>query len=317
MRQETREAPEGAFILASGSPPMPTAASELAVLFADVSGSTRLYETLGDERALATIGACLAHVRTACEGHAGRVVKTIGDEVMAVFSHADHAAQAAAEMQNRVATEPPASGQRLAIRVGFHCGPALEADGDVFGDSVNVAARLVGVAHGQQVITSAATAALLSPWLRARTRELTALTIKGKLHDLAVCELLWADSADELTTLSTRLVTVRPARLVVHHGAREFVLGERQATLAIGRDAQNDVVVADRLASRMHARIERRRDRFVLVDHSSNGTFLTIEGESEMSLRREEFVLRGSGRISFGHRYAADPRETVDFDCAG
>jgi class 3 adenylate cyclase len=292
---------------------MATAASELAVLFADVSGSTRLYETLGDERALETIGRCVAEMRDACSGHAGRVVKTIGDEVMAVFALADHAAQAAAAMQNRIAAQPRTPGHRLTIRVGFHYGPALESDDDVFGDSVNVAARLVGVAHAGQVITSSTTAARLSPWLRARTRELAALTIKGKVHDLAVCELLWADAGDELTTLSTRVVTQRPVRLVVRHGEREIVLGEHLGTVTIGRDAQNDVVVADRLASRMHARIERRRDRFVLVDHSSNGTFLTIDGESEISLRREEFVLRGSGRISFGHRYEADPRETIGF----
>jgi predicted component of type VI protein secretion system len=84
-------------------------------------------------------------------------------------------------------------------------------------------------------------------------------------------------------------------------------------SVAIGRDAQNDVVVADRLASRTHARIERRRDKFVLVDQSSNGTFVTIEGEPEVQLRREELMLRGRGRISFGHSYAADPAETVAF----
>jgi adenylate cyclase len=295
---------------------MTTASSELAVLFADVSGSTRLYETLGDERALATIGQCLALVREACNGHAGRVIKTIGDEMMAVFPLADQAAQAAAAMQARISNEPFAVGQRIAIRVGFHFGPALETDSDVFGDSVNVAARLAGVAHASQVITSAATASMLSPWLRARTRELTALTVKGKLRDMSVYELLWQESNDDLTTLSTR-VSVSPVRLSIRHGSRELVLDERQATLSLGRDAQSDVVIADRMAARMHAHSERRRDRFVLVDHSSNGTFLTLEGEPEIPLRREEFVLRGRGRISFGHAHAAEPRETVDFACGG
>jgi predicted component of type VI protein secretion system len=95
------------------------------------------------------------------------------------------------------------------------------------------------------------------------------------------------------------------------------MLGDRQAIVALGRDAQNDLVIADRLASRMHAHIERRRDRFVLVDHSSNGTFLTIADEPESPLRREEFILRGAGRISFGHAYARDPTETVEFFCGG
>jgi class 3 adenylate cyclase len=295
---------------------MPTAATEFAVLFADVSGSTRLYEKLGDERALATVGQCLARVREACEGHTGRVVKTIGDEIMAVFPHADDAAQAAAAMQARITSEPLQGGQRIAIRVGFHYGPAIEADNDVFGDSVNVAARLTGVANASQVITSLATAAMLSPWLRARTRELTTLTVKGKLHDMSVCELLWQESSDDVTTLSTRFV-VPPARLFVRHGARDVVLDQSKGTLTLGRDAQNDVVIADRMASRLHAHIERRRDRFVLLDHSSNGTFVTLDGEPEIPLRREEFVLRGRGRISFGHAHATDPRETVDFDCGG
>lgn len=292
---------------------MTSASSELAVLFADVSGSTRLYETLGDERAFATVGRCIALMREACDGHAGRVIKTIGDEVMAVFAHPDHAAQAAATMQARIAGEPAEEGQRLAISAGFHFGAALETGGDVFGDSVNVAARLAGVAHAAQVITSASTASLLSPWLRARTREVATVTMKGKLLDMRVCELLWEDSLDDLTTLSTRLI-VPPARLRVRHGTQEIALDQRRPTLTLGRDAQNDVVIADRLASRLHARIERRRDRFVLVDHSSNGTFLAQNGEPEIPLRREEIVLRGRGRISFGHPHAADPRETVDFD---
>jgi Adenylate cyclase, family 3 (some proteins contain HAMP domain) len=295
---------------------MSTAPNELAVLFADVSGSTRLYETLGDERALATVGQCLALVHEACDGHAGRVIKTIGDEMMAVFPTPDQAAQAAAAMQSRVSTEPFPGGQRLAIRVGFHYGPALTSDGDVFGDSVNVAARLTGLAHGSQIMTSATTASLLSPWLRVRTREVTALTVKGKSRDMGVCELVWQETNDDLTTLSTRLV-VPPARLRVRHGEREFVLDEWQATLNLGRDAQNDVVITDRKASRMHAHIERRRDRFILVDHSSNGTFLTLDGEPELPLRREEFVLRGRGYVSFGHAHAADPGETVEFDCSG
>ena len=223
---------------------MDTASSDLAVLFADVSGSTRLYETLGDVRALATIERCLALVKAACDGNAGRVIKTIGDEAMAVFPTADNAAQAAAEMQARVTAEPAIAAERLTIRVGFHFGPALRTDGDVFGDSVNVAARLVGVAHGAQVITSAATVSALSPWLRMRTRELTALTVKGKLRDLSVFELIWQDSADDLTTLSTRVIAP-VAELSVRHGAVEIVLGERRATVTLGRDAQNDIVIAD------------------------------------------------------------------------
>jgi adenylate cyclase len=295
---------------------MSTSSSELAVLFADVSGSTRLYEELGDEQALSTIARCLAVVKAACDGHQGRVIKTIGDEAMAVFPAADQAAEAAAEIQARMAEEPAAGTQKLALRVGFHYGPALETGGDIFGDSVNLAARLVGVANRAQVITSADTAAALSPWLRARTRELDAVTLKGKLHDVRIFELLWQDAPEELTSLATR-PTLAPVHIRLKHGAREIVLGEADPALTLGRDAQNDVVIADRMASRMHARIERRSGKFVLIDHSSNGTYVMIEGEAPIQVRREEFVLRGHGRIGFGRSLGTDGDEHVAFMCGG
>lgn len=290
-------------------------ASNLAVLFADVSGSTRLYETVGDANALAAIGGCLSLVRAACEGHGGRVVKTIGDEVMAAFPTADQAAEAAAEMQARVSEQSSAGRIRLAIRVGFHVGPAIELDGDVFGDSVNVAARMTALAKAEQVILSGPAADALTPSLRSRVREIDSLTVKGKHKDIGIFELIWQASEDDLTALSTR--PVRPsARIRLRHGAREIELGEVHSTLALGRDAQNDVVIADRMASRMHARIERRRDKFVLVDQSSNGTYVTVDGEPEIELRREEMILRGRGHVSFGHAYQDDAGEVLAFSCA-
>jgi class 3 adenylate cyclase len=289
--------------------------SNLAVLFADVAGSTRLYETVGDAEALATIGRCLALIRVACEGYGGRVVKTIGDEVMAVFPSADQATEAAAEMQARIRALPPAGTVRLAIRVGFHCGPALEVDGDVFGDSVNVAARMVALAKGEQVILSAQTVAVLAPVLRMRVREIDSLTVKGKHDDIGIFELIWQESDDDLTALATRPVRP-PARIRLCHGAREIVLGESNPTLRLGRDPQNDVVIADRMASRMHARIERRRDKFVLVDQSSNGTYVTIDGEPEIQVRREEMILRGRGHVSFGHAWNGDAGEVLQFSCS-
>jgi class 3 adenylate cyclase len=282
-----------------------------AVLFADVSGSTRLYEQLGDAQALATIGHCLALASDAAAGHAGRLVKTIGDEAMIVFPSADQAVTAAGEIQHRMDAFVRARGLRISFRIGVHCGTTIESGNDVFGDAVNVAARMVALAKGGQVILTAATAERLSPELGGKVRQVDVLTVKGKEKDIAVMELVWQDSA-ELTTLTTR-PKLRPSRLELTHGARAIELGGAVTSVAIGRDAQNDVVIADRLASRTHARIERRRDKFVLVDQSSNGTFVTIEGEPEVQLRREELMLRGRGRISFGHPYAADPTETLAF----
>jgi adenylate cyclase len=288
--------------------------SRMAVLFADVSGSTRLYESLGDAEALATIGRCVALMSTVCVGHGGRVVKTIGDEVMAVFPSADTAAQAAVEMQGRISEHPPVGGSRLAIRVGFHLGPAIETDGDVFGDSVNVAARMAALAKREQIILSSHTADSLAPWLRERVREIDTLSVRGKSQDIGIFELIWQDSDEDLTAVATRYKPL-PARIVLRHGTKELVLDESATTITIGRDTGNEIVIADRKASRLHARIERRRDKFVIIDQSSNGTYVTIDGEPEIMLRREELMLRGRGHVTFGHAYADDPTEFLGFSC--
>jgi len=293
---------------------MTDASPNLAVLFADVSGSTKLYESLGDNEALATIGRCVAVMSSVCVEHGGRVVKTIGDEVMAVFASADKAAQAAAEMQTRVSEQAPVGGSRLAIRVGFHLGPAIETSGDVFGDSVNVASRMAALAKREQIILSSHTAAALAPWLRARVREVDTLSVKGKTQDIGIFELIWQDSDADLTAVATRWKPL-PARIVLRHGATERILDESATTITLGRDAQNDIVIADRKASRLHARVERRRDKFVIVDQSSNGTYVTVDGEPEIMLRREELMLRGRGRVAFGHAHADDPVEFLAFSC--
>ena len=159
---------------------------------------------------------------------------------------------------------------------------------------------------------SAQTATQLSPGLRARTRDQDSHTVKGKQHDVGIFELIWQESEGELTALSTR-PNIRPGRLKLTHGEREIALGETAAAVTIGRDAQNDVIIMDRKASRMHARIERRREKFVLIDHSSNGSYVTVEGQDEVALRREEMTLRGRGRVSFGHSYKDDPTEYLVF----
>ena len=288
----------------------------LAVLFADISGSAKLYENLGDTEALATIERCLALIKQVCIDGGGRVVKTIGDEVMAVFPGADGAARAATDMQARISSQRTSHGAPLAIHVGFHFGPVLEEGADVFGDTVTVAARLANLARGGQVFTSSQTVAELPPVLRARTRDHHAQTVKGKQQDIDLFELVWQETEDELTALSTRL-ELRPAQLKLVHGDQHLELSTAKPSLSIGRDPQNDLVIGDRKASRMHAHIERRRDKFVLVDHSSNGTYVTVDNEAEIALRREELVLRGRGRVSFGHAYQDDPSEVLTFICVG
>jgi class 3 adenylate cyclase len=285
-----------------------------AVLFADLAGSTSIYEKLGDAAAKAMIDECLQLMRAATACHGGRVIKTIGDELMCVFPDADRGSMAAVEMQSSVAALAPVSGVRRSIRVGLHAGPLIEAEGDVFGDTVNTAARMTGFAKGDQIITSGATVERMSPVVRSTTRMIAALSVRGKGDDVEVYEVIWSE-ADDLTTMASASgeLPALTGSLHLTHGTRHIVLEGQGARAVIGRDASCQIVLSDKKASRVHARIERRRDKFFLIDQSTNGTFVTFTGENEIALRREELLLRGSGRITFGHREADSREGTVSF----
>lgn len=299
--------------LADGEAP----ARIVAVLFADIAGSTKLYEVLGDATAKAMIDEALVEMSAVTARHGGRVIKTIGDEVMCVFDGPDRGFIAATDMQNRIDKLPVVNGAKRRIRVGFHAGTVIEENSDVFGDTVNTAARMAGLAKGMQIITTRTTVDMLSPALRMGTRDIAALAVKGKADDLAVCEVIWQEGDDLTMTAPSVSIPQSQSVLILKHGEREIVMNQVRPAVSLGRDASGDIVIADPKASRNHARIERRRDKYFLADQSTNGTFVTFTGEAELSLRREELMLRGSGRIVFGHSAAESTLETVEFTVRG
>src|SRR5881628_1655637 len=183
--------------------PMEKKPVNLAVLFADITGSTRLYEKLGNARALECVGLCLNIMRESALGCGGRVVQTIGDEVLCVFPTALAATQAATEMQSRVEMQEPVSGQRLQIHVGLQFGPVLEEGQDVFGDCVNVASRMVKLAKPAQIIAAGECVEPLSAARRALTRVIDKLPVKGRQQEVDVYEVLWRQS-EELTYMAGR-----------------------------------------------------------------------------------------------------------------
>jgi class 3 adenylate cyclase len=288
---------------------------QATVLFADVTGSTKLYELAGDAKAVEAIGHCIEVLRKAVDACAGRVVKTIGDEVMALFPTPDAAADAAARMHMAVETLPAISGHKLAVRVGFHTGPVVQRDNDVFGDTVNLASRLVEQAVKGQVLTCDDTAALLTPALRNSMRRLYSITVKGKSGEIALCELIWRRSPDvtDLSTSTSRLRLPR-AKLRLKYGERVLVMRRENDSLLIGREPTCQFVIADPRASRQHCTIERRQDRFVLQDHSGNGTYVTVAGEKEIVLQREDFPLRNQGWIAFGQP-RAEATDVLEYFC--
>lgn len=287
--------------------------TERCILFADVAGSTALYDKLGDAEAKRAVERVLKRVTLAVEGVGGRVLKHTGDGLLADFPAADAGLAAAGEMQQRVHDLPPIGGNRLAIRVGFHWGPVIEGDGDIFGDAVNLASRMADVARPGQIIATREALEQLSALAREGTREMPPVSVKGKDEPVAIGEVIWRDEGT-LTLVHAKpepvaeaAEAVAPApqpprhELILRCGEALCPVDAERPACTIGRDPKCDLAVGDPMASRQHARIDCRGDRFVLADISTNGTWVCIEGETEFVLRREETTLHGRGRISLGH----------------
>jgi adenylate cyclase len=294
--------------------------TELAILFADVVGSTRLFEAMGDLRARDMIAACIDVMREATEHHNGTVIKTIGDEVMATFPSADDALNAAGQMQRQIAahTELKVEGIPVAIRIGCHYGPVVLETRDVFGASVHTANRMTSQAKAGQIITTAAVVERLSPEWRASVRQIDVATIRGQGGEVALYEVLW-QTEDVTSMLPSIALSGRDAgrarrlRLTLHD--REYVLDENRPLVAIGRADDNDLVVRGNLISRLHARIEFSRNRFTLTDQSTNGTFVQVNGEEESFIRRDSISIKGAGMIGLGRIPDRDSPLTIRFVC--
>lgn len=273
-----------------------------AILFADVCDSTSIYETLGDTRALAAINRLFAVLARKVKTAKGSVVKTIGDGMVCQFATADAALRAACDMQEAAAAlTSPTLRRELAIKVAFNYGPVVPKGDDVFGDTVNVCSRLVGLANPRQVLTTQQTVDALSPGLRKRCRTLAPTRVRGRAAEVAACEVLWRGDAD-VTALNLTKETLAKAQwvLTLRYRDETFTL-EPTGSLRIGREKGNDVVVPTQHASRLHARVFGREGNFVIADQSSNGTFVMVDGSTrEIRLRREEAHLGERGTIGLG-----------------
>jgi hypothetical protein len=250
----------------------------------------------------------------------GNLIKTLGDEMLFTFTSVAQAANAACHVQEWVdGTGPIRIGEatvRLACRVGLHFGPVLHEHGDVFGDTVNVAARMLAIAKPTQIIATTAARVRMPAILRASSRLIDHAPVKGKKEQIEIYEIVWCH--DDLTHVSTGAAGVKPRgrEMVVFLDGKRFRINVEHPTLVIGRSRAADVPVRETLASRQHARIEYRRDNFFLVDQSTNGTYLEQDGKVTF-LRRDVQLLTGTGRISIGRPFAENPSEILSFDAGG
>ena len=301
---------------------------EVAILFADVVGSTQLYEKFGDTKASETVAVCLEVMKDATHQFNGTVIKTIGDEVMSTFSTVDDAMSAASMMQARISSsgdsadnDPLASAIRripVTIRVGCHFGPVVQERNDIFGAAVHTANRMTSQAKAKQIVISGSTVERMGSQWRKQTRQIDVATVRGRLDEVALFELLW--QPEEATSMLPTIEWESQGRRVTSSLTLTFrdqtvVVDEKRKSINIGRADDNDLVIKGNLISRIHARIEQRRGRFILIDQSTNGTFLqNVQGE-ETFVRRDSIELLGEGIIGLGRVAKPGTPLSIHFIC--
>jgi adenylate cyclase len=285
---------------------------ETTVLFAAVIGSGELYAKVGDDAAHEAMERCQFRLGQAAASCKGRLAKATAEKVMVLSATPDAAADAASAMHLAMDKLPATANVRLSIGIGFHYGPVIQKGDEVFGDTVNLASRLCEHAGSGQIILTEWTAKLLSPLYRVWLRNLESAPIKGRSDEVGLCELVWR--ADDDATFPRRRPEEQPVHVVLrlkYRGQRIERRRDREA-ITLGRGEDCGLVVHDEQASRQHCTIERRKDKFVIADISTNGTYVTIEGDKEILLQREEFVLRKRGWITLGQPRAS-AKEVVEF----
>ncbi len=270
------------------------------ILFADVRGSTGITERLGNVESRRLVGALLAELGGVTTSNNGTVIKTIGDEIMSSFETPVDAASAAIDMQRALTARPTVSGIRAQVGIGLNSGPVVVEEGDLFGDAVNVASRLVGKAAAGQILTTGET--LEGPdmnWVLSRS--LGDHLLQGREENVNLCEILWRGETAQLTTLAPKLALAPRVSLEIRLGEQVVRRTSQDPdALTLGRGEENSLAVTGASASRQHAKVTTRGGRFYLADHSTNGTYVRQIDGDEILVHRDEIVLVGHGFIRLG-----------------
>ena len=107
----------------------------------------------------------------------------------------------------------------------------------------------------------------------------------------------------------------KPHRLRLRYQGQELVMTDGRMSVTLGRAEENDMVIKGNLISRLHARIEFSRNKFMLIDQSTNGTFVLNHGVEESFVRRDSLQLKGEGMIGLGKTPDVDSPQTLRFVC--
>lgn len=279
---------------------------ERTMLFADLRGSTGLYESIGNAEATRLVTQSVTLAARVVDRCGGTVVKTLGDGLMAIFNDSPAAVQAASEMHDALERIGSASDHsvRLKLQVALARGEVVEMAGDYFGDAVNVAARLLDHAGDNETLVTSVVLEGLPPKDRADFRSLDRMQLRGRIEPVHVYLLDTHRNLDSDTTAYADLggSTPDPEGIRLSWFDLTRVYSPSNLPVVLGRSPQATYCIDDARVSRTHARIDWHSGSFQLIDLSYNGTFVRF-GNNDVevvSLRRGTCTLHGSGTIGLG-----------------
>jgi len=296
------------------------------VVFTDLTGSTSVFESLGNTRATRAVTQLTHWICDVLWARGGQVIKTLGDGVLTVFTDATAAVHAVVDLQREHQTnllQQPLA-EHLPIRVGVATGEVEIVNGDCCGDAVNVASRLCDLAVPHEIWADSAELDYSSRAKGIRYRSLGPISVRGRVEPCNVHQVEWhEDQSTDFITMQGEIDPMgRAARGDALGQEVRLTWGEHQRTFRsfelpahIGRIRHCDFVVADPRVSRTPTRLEWRHGRIMLIDVSSYGTWIRFAGaRSELLLRREECVLHGRGEIALGASFSDDGAPIVAFE---
>jgi adenylate cyclase len=295
---------------------------QATVVFADLTDSTAFFEALGNEKATTAVTRLTQWIGEVCEAHRGRVVKKLGDGVLAVFDRAVDATDAVVQMQlgHRVRLETWPKTIRMEIKAGIARGDVVVVDGDCYGDAVNVASRLSDLSGASQIWVTESVVSEVDESHGLRFRSLGPVMLRGKTEPLSLYKVEWEDDVAS-AFLTQQAMLPRTERNAPLHGHirleyLDFVLEFDAAAMPIhlGRIDRAELTLNDPRVSRLHAKIDWHNGGFMLVDLSSFGTWVRFAGsDSDIALRRDTCQLHGSGEIALGVPLGDVSAPTVSF----
>lgn len=288
----------------------------VSILIADVCSSTRLYEILGDRAANRLVIQYIKTLSTVAENSRGWVVKTMGDSVLCCFHDPDRSIEAAQQMQTEVAVMSSTNEldlTRIRVRVAVHTGPVIKQDNDIFGDAVNVAARLAEFAKPGQILISDETLTSLCADFDCVVRAIGTFTVKGRKQKLSVHEMVW--DQDDITFMNREPDADAPSgySIELHYGGRTITIDHTGTVFSIGRHSTSHLFIDAPSVSRHHAEIEFRNGKFYLQDRSTNGTHLRTSDGTRVFLHFDGCILQGRGVFSLGSPIAEDPSVLIQY----